>query len=68
VAKPRRKLDALMFRPPAHDAAPNFKVCELGEVAYFRRFGWILLASELDVRMADLDDTRRADENKWRRE
>jgi hypothetical protein len=57
-----------MFRPPAHDAAPNFKVCDVGKIEYYRWLGWFLLASEEDIRMADLDDTRRADENKWRRE
>lgn len=62
-----RKLDALMFRPPAHDAPPEFRIVDVLMVNSYRERGWILLAREDEIRFADIPDVRKADEDRGKR-
>jgi hypothetical protein len=44
------------------DSGPQFKVCPREWINFYRDRGWILLADEHEIRLADLDDVRREDE------
>lgn len=62
--------DALMVKvqPDGSTSPPQFKVVASEHVNYYRWLGYILLIDERDVRRADIDDTRRADEERGRRD
>jgi hypothetical protein len=65
--------DALMFKVPRKGdrRPPRFITPDSSKIEYWRWLGWVLLASEPDVRAAardkDIDDTRREDESQGRR-
>jgi hypothetical protein len=65
----RRDLDALMFKPSKKpDGPPEFRTVDERRVNYYRWLGWYLLAKESDVRYADVEDVRKEDESRGRRE
>ena len=63
----RRRLDALIFRvvEGSLDGAPEFRVIDSALINFFRGRGWFLLAREDDIRMADIDETRRDDQGRF---
>ena len=62
--------DALMVKvqPKGSTSPPQFKVVPSGNVEYHRWLGYMLLIDERDVRRADVEDVRKDDESRGRRE
>jgi hypothetical protein len=60
IPRPINPPNALLAR--FGDDGPQFKVCDRLDVMFWRFRGWFLLADEKEIRLADLDDTRREDE------
>lgn len=59
----QKVLKALIFKvPPTDGDGPIFKEVDEEEVKFWRRFGWILLVTEREIRYADIDDVRKEDE------
>jgi hypothetical protein len=62
----RRQLDVLLFKADPEDGPPVFVVVTERSVPTFIALGWYRLASERDIRYADIEDVRREDERGWR--
>jgi hypothetical protein len=58
----RRQLDVLLFKADTDDGPPVFIVVTERSVPTFIAFGWHRLASERDIRYADIDIVREEDE------
>jgi hypothetical protein len=58
----RRQLDVLLFKADPENGPPVFLVVTERSVSTFIALGWHRLASERDVRYADIDQVREEDE------
>jgi hypothetical protein len=62
--------DALLFRLPADDAPPEWKVCADDWIDFYKDRGWFLLArektlAEEDARASEIETVRQEEEQKW---
>ena len=62
--------DCLMFKFLDDDPnkPPMFRTPTADKIRYWQWCGWFLLADEREIRRADLDDVRKSDEQRGKRE
>lgn len=60
------KPDCLMFKIADGDVGPYFRMPPIDLIDFWRDRGYALLAREDEIRLADLEDTRQADEDRFK--